>query len=152
MGGVIPTHDGKQPLNISFTVFDRGNLSDTGRVSVGFKPQAQSAHETLVVQTVVIMVAAITAAFLAAKFYRNHLRARPHVMISYSHSDTEFATKLVTALQNRRFKVWIDTAITPGEDWRQDIALAIQKSIAVIFIISPASVKSKYCKEELYYA
>lgn len=48
--------------------------------------------------------------------------------------------------------MWIDTAITPGSDWRQDIAAAIETSIAVVFVVSPGAVTSKYCKEELYYA
>ena len=48
--------------------------------------------------------------------------------------------------------MWIDTAITPGSDWRQDIAAAIETSIAVVFVVSPGAVTSRYCKEELYYA
>eukprot|EP00937_MAST-01D_sp_MAST-1D-sp2_P003642 g3642.t1 len=84
----------------------------------------------------------------SSNFLLHYLRAKPHVMISYRHLDAEFAHKIEGALQRSGFKVWIDTAITPGEDWRQDIALAIKKSIAVVFIVTPASVRSRYCKEE----
>ena len=43
--------------------------------------------------------------------------------------------------------MWIDRNITPGEDWRADIAHAIERSFAVVFVVSPFSVQSKYCKE-----
>eukprot|EP00937_MAST-01D_sp_MAST-1D-sp2_P001110 g1110.t1 len=89
---------------------------------------------------------------LAWVAYLRYLRSKPHVMISYRHLDADFANRLHQQLQAAGFVVWIDTAITPGADWRQDIAAAIEKSIAVCFIISPGSVTSKYCKEELYYA
>jgi len=84
--------------------------------------------------------------------WKRFVRARPEVMISYRHTDAAFARRLEAALRRARFRVWVDTAITPGEDWRQDIANAIQRSVAVVFIISPGSVTSKYCKEELFYA
>lgn len=74
------------------------------------------------------------------------------VMISYSHANTPFALQLETSLIQSDFEVWIDTKITPGEDWRQNIAQAIEKSFAVVVILSTTSVQSKYCKEEIYYA
>ena len=98
------------------------------------------------------LVAAVLLWRGGKRLWKTHLRARPQVMISYRHTDGEFANQLVVALRTTGYRVWIDTAITPGKDWRQDIALAIQSSIAVVFIVSPGSVTSKYCKEELYYA
>jgi len=103
-----------------------------------------------------VVLGAIVAAALLWRggrwVWRRHLRARPQIMISYRHTDGAFARRLELALQAAGFRVWIDTAITPGNDWRQDIAVAIQSSLAVVFIISPGSVTSKYCKEELFYA
>jgi hypothetical protein len=58
----------------------------------------------------------------------------------------------VFTFQRLKSQVWIDTKITPGQDWRNDIAQAIQQSVVVIFIVTPEAVKSKYCKEEIYYA
>ena len=105
--------------------------------------------------TAVVLGAIVSAALLwrgGRWVWRKHLRARPQIMISYRHTDGAFARRLELELQAVGFRVWIDTAITPGQDWRQDIAVAIQSSIAVVFVISPGSVTSKYCKEELYYA
>jgi hypothetical protein len=45
----------------------------------------------------------------------------------------------------------VSQQITPGEYWRDEIAKAIDRSDAVVFVVSPTSVKSKYCKEELVY-
>jgi hypothetical protein len=66
------------------------------------------------------------------------------VMISYSHANSPFALELETALVQAGFKVWIDTKITPGEDWRANIAEAIELSFAVVVVLSPTSVTSKY--------
>jgi hypothetical protein len=89
---------------------------------------------------------------LAWWIYLRWLRSKPLVMISYRHLDKDFAFKMQASLLKSGFRVWIDTAITPGSDWRQDIASAIKDSIAVVFVVSPGAVTSKYCKEELYYA
>lgn len=74
------------------------------------------------------------------------------IMISYAHKDVAFAQEVVTALKAAGFTVWIDTQLIPGADWRAGIANAIEHSFAVIFIVSPLSVVSKYCTEEVYYA
>jgi len=74
------------------------------------------------------------------------------VMISYKHVDSEFAFKVEEALLASGYDVWIDKQIRDGIDWRAEIASAISKSQAVIFCVSPLAVKSKYCKEELYFA
>jgi hypothetical protein len=68
------------------------------------------------------------------------------VMISYSHANTPFALRMEEALVAAGFTVWIDTKITPGEDWRSNIAEAIELSFAVVVVLSPTSVTSKYCK------
>ena len=68
------------------------------------------------------------------------------VMISYSHANTAFALELEKSLVEAGFTVWIDTKITPGKDWRSNIAEAIELSFAVVVVLSPTSVASKYCK------
>jgi hypothetical protein len=44
------------------------------------------------------------------------------------------------------------SGIKAGRDWRAEIGEAISNSQAVLFLLSPLAVASKYCKEELYYA
>lgn len=48
--------------------------------------------------------------------------------------------------------MWIDKSIRPGNDWRADIAEAIDRCTAFVFILSPHSLQSRYCREELYFA
>ena len=115
---------------------------------------------TLVQSTnlILFIVIPITAVIILFIFYKYILPPiyqyiwPPAIMISYSHKDLDFAIKLEKNLTLIGFKVWMDTEIIPGDDWRANIAKAIEKSLAVVFIMSPTSVKSKYCKEEIYYA
>jgi len=73
------------------------------------------------------------------------------IMISYAHKDSLFAFKVRNELVKRGYKVWIDDLISKGEDWRGEIGNAILKSKAIVFCVSPKSVGSKYCTEELVF-
>jgi WD40 repeat protein len=73
--------------------------------------------------------------------------------ISYSHLDREFAFGLRDELRRREKSVWIDEdGIPPADLWADDIKRAIEGADAYVFVISPESVKSRYCLEELEYA
>ncbi len=73
------------------------------------------------------------------------------VFISYARRpDMQFAELLGTALREARLEPWIDAQNLPyGEDWRREISVAIKDSLSVIFLVSPESIASKYCIEEL---
>ncbi|WKZ47729.1 MAG: TIR domain-containing protein [Anaerolineales bacterium] len=76
--------------------------------------------------------------------------ANGSVFISYSRKDKKFVKKLNDALDNEGVKAWVDwEGIELASDWRARIADAIQSSDAFIFVISPDSLKSKVCGEEL---
>jgi hypothetical protein len=81
-------------------------------------------------------------------------KKKVQVMISYSHADEVFAFEVENNLKKTGvFDVWIDRqGIRAGEDWRGEIAEAIQDSLCVIFIVTAKSISSKYCHEELYFA
>src|SRR5690348_3714778 len=74
-----------------------------------------------------------------------------HVFISYRIIEKDFAVKLAGDLRKSGIKVWMDrlSGIKPGDDWIQSIQDAINSCSAIIAILSPAYVKSKYCKLEL---
>eukprot|EP00656_Telonema_subtile_P011760 TRINITY_DN15855_c0_g1_i2.p1 TRINITY_DN15855_c0_g1~~TRINITY_DN15855_c0_g1_i2.p1 ORF type:complete len:675 (-),score=151.06 TRINITY_DN15855_c0_g1_i2:62-2086(-) len=74
------------------------------------------------------------------------------IMISYKHQDQERAIQIQKQFESLGFQVWIDLDIRAGKDWRADIAKAISSAHAVIFLMSPKSVTSPYCREEIYYA
>jgi WD40 repeat protein len=72
------------------------------------------------------------------------------VFISYSRKDKRFVKKLNAALDAAGVQAWVDwEGIEIASDWRQRISSAIQESDAFVFVISPDSLKSKVCGEEL---
>ena len=94
---------------------------------------------------------------LAAVLYFLHRRhfshsATAHIFISYKHSDKEVAHRVRKELQRQGNKVWIDTQITPGEDWKGEIANAIKGSVCVVFLASKEALESRYCREEILFA
>ena len=57
---------------------------------------------------------------------------RDQIFISYSHADSDWLKRLqiVLAPLRRRgiLKVWADTDITPGQQWKEEIKQALSQS------------------------
>jgi WD40 repeat protein len=72
------------------------------------------------------------------------------VFISYSRKDKAFVQKLNDALDNSGIQAWVDwEGIELAADWMQTISTGIQTHDAFIFVISPDSLKSEICMDEL---
>ena len=72
------------------------------------------------------------------------------VFISYSRKDTEFVRKLNDSLDSSEIEAWVDwEGIPPSSDWMDEITRAIEGGDAFLFVISPDSLASKVCMEEL---
>jgi hypothetical protein len=72
------------------------------------------------------------------------------VFVSYSGRDDGRVRAIVDGLRRARFVVWIDEADIPGgRSWRAEIAKAVTECHVVLFLISPASVASEPCLEEI---
>ena len=81
------------------------------------------------------------------------IATRKQVFLSYSHADKHFSRGVEIALdKSESFKAWVDRSIRAGQDWRGEIADAILRSSALVFILSPNSATSRYCREEIYFA
>jgi WD40 repeat protein len=77
----------------------------------------------------------------------------PDVFVSYSRQDSTFVTRLADAISSSGKQVWIDTAgIEDTEVFPFAIRSAIESSDAFLFVISPASVSSRFCEQEVDYA
>ena len=76
---------------------------------------------------------------------------RPDVFVSYARQDKQFVeTRLVASLEARGKAVWIDLEdIPPAADWRDRIWDGIEAAKAFVFVLSPISVGSEVCREEL---
>jgi hypothetical protein len=78
--------------------------------------------------------------------------ARP-IFLSYSRSDSDFASRLGRKLQEAGHKVWMDTeGITGGDDWRERIGAAIDASKLVLTVLSSEALSSIWVRRELSYA
>ncbi len=76
--------------------------------------------------------------------------ANGRVFISYSRKDKAFVQKLNDALDAAGVQAWVDwEGIELASDWMKTITDAIQGNDAFLFVISPDSLRSKVCAQEL---
>src|SRR5262245_26058891 len=75
------------------------------------------------------------------------------LFISYSRKDSAFVHTLHAALTEHGRETWVDWEDIPlTADWFQEIQRAIDAAHTFIFVISPDSVASQVCNQELEYA
>jgi WD40 repeat protein len=75
------------------------------------------------------------------------------VFISYSRQDSDFARRLNEALQIQGKRTWFDQeSIASGVDFQQEIHRGIETSDHFLFVISPRSIASPYCADEVEFA
>lgn len=73
--------------------------------------------------------------------------------ISYSRHDLHFVKNLIEHLQSNSKRVWLDKKnINYSDKWRDAIHSAIEAADNFVFVLSPDSVSSDYCQDELQYA
>lgn len=94
---------------------------------------------------------------LQEEFIEESLRQLPleslDVFISYSRADSDFARKLNDSLQIQGKTTWFDQeSIASGSDFQQEIYRGIKACDNFLFILSPRSVNSPYCADEVEYA
>ncbi|NEP02475.1 MAG: TIR domain-containing protein, partial [Symploca sp. SIO2E9] len=94
---------------------------------------------------------------LQEEFITQSLRQPPleslDVFISYSRADSDLARKLNEELQLQGKTTWFDQeSIASGSDFQQEIYQGIKVCDNFLFIISPRSVNSPYCADEVEYA
>ena len=83
---------------------------------------------------------------------RNPSSAEPKttLFLSYSRKDTTFVDALDMALKARGYDVRIDrSGIQKGEEWWKRIVELIVDSTLVVFVISPDSIGSPVCRDEV---
>src|SRR5919202_1951329 len=94
---------------------------------------------------------------LQEEFIAESLRQPPaeslDVFVSYSRADADFARKLNDTLQIQGKTTWFDQeSIASGSDFQQEIYRGIKACDNFLFVLSPRSVNSPYCKDEVEYA
>jgi WD40 repeat protein len=75
------------------------------------------------------------------------------VFVSYSRRDGEFVRRLADSIADQGKEVWLDTqGIADAEVFPEAIKRAIEQSDGFVFVITPDSVRSRYCENEVEYA
>lgn len=75
------------------------------------------------------------------------------IFISYSRRDQTFVRDLYAALTQAGQEVWVDWEEIPAiADWRQEIYTNIEATHSFVFVLSPNSLQSVVCQEELEHA
>jgi hypothetical protein len=75
------------------------------------------------------------------------------VFISYSRKDKAFVETLDQTFREFHRDPWIDwDDIQTGEDWWQSICRGIEAADTFVFVITPDSVASEVCRQEIDYA
>lgn len=75
------------------------------------------------------------------------------VFVSYSRHDTQFVSELTDELRARGKEVFLDVdGLRDAEVFPQALRQAIEGADAFLFVISPESVASRYCEQEVQHA
>lgn len=75
------------------------------------------------------------------------------VFISYAREDKPFAQRLDAALRAAGRECWVDWEDIPlSADWLQEVKAGIESAETFLFIISPASLNSGPCSQEIIHA
>ena len=79
---------------------------------------------------------------------------KPGLFISYARADcSALAEELVAGLELAGFAPYLDRIdIVPGEDWEARLGGLIHSADTIVFILSPAAVKSERCAWEVEHA
>ena len=72
-----------------------------------------------------------------------------HIFISYSHKDSSYVHKLVRALEEEGFEVWIDDRIHYGSEWPKVVTRNLDASDGVIIVMSNNSFESDMVQNEI---
>ena len=76
----------------------------------------------------------------------------PYIFVCYSHADREPVYRELLRLRDAGVNVWYDEGIPPGSEWEEEIAAAINQCAHFLYFVSPRSVTSRFCLNELQLA
>ena len=81
------------------------------------------------------------------------MTTRDQIFISYSSRDAGFVSRLASSLEQAGISTWVDRKrIAGGDQWMESLANAMDCSSAVILVISPDAVKSRWVMNEISFA
>ena len=75
-----------------------------------------------------------------------------YVFVCYAHDDRDIVVEQIRWLKSQGFSVWFDEAIEAGSRWSDDLARAVEGCAAFLYFMSPRSVSSRHCLDEVHFA
>jgi tetratricopeptide (TPR) repeat protein len=76
----------------------------------------------------------------------------PYVFVCYAHDDAPVVYAELRWLRDQGLNIWYDEGISPGAEWRDESARAIEEGALFLFFVSPNSVRSDDCRREVGFA
>lgn len=76
----------------------------------------------------------------------------PYIFISYAHKDSDTVLPIISALQERGFRVWYDAGIMAGTEWPEYIAERLNGCANFVAFISKHASASHNCRREINFA
>jgi hypothetical protein len=74
---------------------------------------------------------------------------RPFIFISYAHKDAQRVFDEIKNFHEAGYPVWYDQGLTPGQEWDEEIALALMNCRLLVVFISKNSMASKNVQDEI---
>lgn len=71
------------------------------------------------------------------------------IFVCYSHKDSDLVYPDLLWLRDQGLNIWYDEGISPGEEWPDRIAWAIEYADKILFYVSPHSAQSRVCRDEV---
>ena len=76
----------------------------------------------------------------------------PYAFVSYAHDDAARVYPELERMRGYGFNLWYDEGISPGHDWPEELAAAIEGCALFLLFVSPRSVGSDNCNRETTFA
>jgi TolB-like protein len=76
----------------------------------------------------------------------------PYIFVCYAHEDADAVFPELRALRDSGINIFYDEGIAPGHEWTQELADAIDGCSQFLYFVSPSSVSSRHCRNEVQYA
>jgi hypothetical protein len=70
------------------------------------------------------------------------------LFISYAHEDVKPVQQLVDILRAGGYEAWFDMRLLPGQDWQAELLAGITACDAFVYVLSPSSLESDWCRWE----
>ena len=76
----------------------------------------------------------------------------PYIFVSYAHADDSEVYPEISWLNEQDFNIYYDEGISPGSSWTDVLAKAVEQCHVFLYYLSPRSVQSVVCTDEVNYA